>query len=90
MLLNNLYGSNLYPEWPQRKCVGLAYSWTRVRAPVAAASLAICIPHLQSTIRRAQGILPMRVGGVTSQLDLESLTPLSVAGCGRLQLGVPH
>ena len=31
----------------------------------------------------------MRVGGKTSQLDLLSLTPLSVAGCGRLQL-VPH
>ena len=26
-------------------------------------------------------------GGSTSQLDLPSLTPLSVAGCGRLQLG---
>ena len=26
--------------------------------------------------------LPMRVGGATSQLDLPSLTPLSVAGCG--------
>ena len=38
----------------------------------------------------AQGVLPMRVGGATSQLDLPSLTPLSVAGCGRLQLGVPH
>ena len=25
-----------------------------------------------------------------SQLDLPSLTPLSVAGCGRLQLGAPH
>ena len=32
----------------------------------------------------------MRAGGATSQLDLPSLTPLSVAGCGRLQLGVPH
>ena len=32
----------------------------------------------------------MRVGGVTSQLDLPSITPLSVTGCGRLQLGVPH
>ena len=31
-----------------------------------------------------------RVGGATSQLDLPSLSPLSVAGCGRLQLGVPH
>ena len=29
-------------------------------------------------------------GDATSQLDLPSLTPLSVAGCGRLQLGVPH
>ena len=31
----------------------------------------------------------MRVGGATSRLDLRSLTPLSVAGCGRLQLEVP-
>ena len=29
-------------------------------------------------------------GGATSQLDLPSLTPLSVAGCCRLQLVVPH
>ena len=29
-------------------------------------------------------------GGCTSQLDLPSLTSLSVAGCGWLQLGVPH
>ena len=29
-------------------------------------------------------------GGATSQLDLPSLTPLYVAGCGRLQLVVPH
>ena len=32
----------------------------------------------------------MRVGGATSQLDLQSLTPLSITGCGRLQLGVPY
>ena len=32
--------------------------------------------------RNAQGVLPMRVGGATSQLDLPSLTPLSVAGFG--------
>ena len=32
--------------------------------------------------RGAQGVLPMRVGGATSQLDVPSLTPLSVAGCG--------
>ena len=28
--------------------------------------------------------------GATSQLDLPSLTPLSVAGCGWLQLGIPN
>ena len=39
--------------------------------------------------RGAQGVLPMRVRGATSQLDLQPLAPLSVAGCGRLQLGVP-
>ena len=32
--------------------------------------------------RGAQGVLHMRVGGETSQLDLPSLTPLYVAGCG--------
>ena len=31
---------------------------------------------------------PMRVGLKANQLDVPSLTPLSVAGCGRLQLGV--
>ena len=40
--------------------------------------------------RGAQGVLPIRVGGATSQLDLPSLTPLSVDGCGWLQLGVPQ
>ena len=39
---------------------------------------------------RRSGVLPMRVGVATSRLDLESLTLLSVAGCGRLQLGVSH
>ena len=34
------------------------------------------------SVRGALGVLPMRVGGATSQLDLPSLTPLSVAGCG--------
>ena len=40
--------------------------------------------------RGAQGVLPMRMGGATSQLDLPSLTPLCVAGSGSLQLGVPQ
>ena len=29
-------------------------------------------------------------GSLMGSLDLPSLTPLSVAGCGRLQLGIPH
>ena len=40
--------------------------------------------------RGAQGVLPMRVGDATSQLDLPSLTALSVDGCGRLQQGFPN
>ena len=35
--------------------------------------------------RRSEGTV-----GETTQLDLPSLTPLSVAGSGRLQLGVPN
>ena len=38
--------------------------------------------------RGTQLVQPMRVGGATSQLNLQSLTPLSVAACGRLHLGV--
>ena len=35
-------------------------------------------------------VLPMRVGDATSKLELPCLMALSVAGCGRLQLGVLH
>ena len=39
----------------------------------------------------AQEVLPCKGWGVTaSKLDLPSLTPLSVAGCGRLQLEAAH
>ena len=57
------------------------------------------VPRLQDRIldvtdlyyaRGAQVVQLLRVGGATSQLYLPSLTPLSVAGCGRLQLGVPN
>ena len=40
--------------------------------------------------RGAQEALSMRVMVTASQLDLPSLTPLFVAGCGRLQLRVAH
>ena len=81
----------IVPEWPHRQSVGLAYPRTRVRTLAATASLAICSPHLYCTIRGAQLVLPCVGWGVTaSQLDLPSLAALSVAGCGRLQLGAPN
>ena len=41
--------------------------------------------------RGAQGVLPCVGWGVkASQLVQQSLTPLHIAGCGRLQLGAPH
>ena len=72
----------LYPEWPHRQ----------------GGCLTCCSCTIESSwvhcfilyARGAQGVLPMRVGGATSQLDLPSLTPLSVADCGWLQLGVPN
>ena len=70
--------------------VWLAYPWTRVRAPAADAGLAISWPRFHRAISGAQGVLTMRVGAATSQLNLPSLASMSVAGCGRLQLGVPH
>ena len=67
-----------------------AYPRARVRVQVVVASLAICSQRLHRAIRGAQGVLPCVGWGVTaSQLDLPTLTPLSVAGCGRLQLKAP-
>ena len=83
--------TTLNPEWPHRQCVELASRWSRVRDPVAAASLVICGPHSHRAIRGAQGVLPCVGWRVTaSQLDLSFPTPLSVAGCGRMQPGSPH
>ena len=45
--------------------------------------------HRFILLTRRSGLLPIRVGGATSQLDLPSLTPLSVPDCGPLQLGGP-
>ena len=66
----------LYPEYPDRQCVGLAFRRSRVRASLAAVSLVI----LARAIRLAHGVLSCVGWGVmTSQLDLPSLMPLSVA-----------
>ena len=40
--------------------------------------------------RRSSGGTAHEGAGATCQFDLQSLTPLSVAGCGRLELGVCH
>ena len=55
-----------------------------------AGSIAGCGCTDLSYARGAQGVLSLRVGRATSHLDLPSLTPFSVAGCGRLQIGVTH
>ena len=79
----------LSPEWPPLR--GLIFRRSRVRDSPAPASLVICIPHLHRVIRGAQGVLSFIGWGVTvSQLDLPSLTPLSVSVFGRLQLGASH
>ena len=77
-----------YPEWPHRHD-----AWLPRMLKVA--MLQDRIPDVAELHRFilctcAQGVLPMREGGATSQLNLSSLTPFSVAGLGRLQLGVPH
>ena len=77
------------PEWPHRQCVGVAF-WSRTFAADSvqqvlwfAARIAEC------NTWSSGGTALCRVGGATSQLDPPSLTPLSVAGCGWLQLGAP-
>ena len=74
----------LYNEWPHRQGGCLACWSCKIESRLSWD----CTDLYYA--RGAQGILPMRVGGETSQLDLLSLTPLSVDGCGRLQPWVPH
>ena len=57
----------VHPEWPHRQ------GGCTFESPMRLHRFILC--------RGAQGVLPMRVGGATSQLDLPSLTPLSVADC---------
>ena len=75
------YHDLLYPEWPHRQCVGLAFRRLHVRGSLSAASLVICSPHCTVQYVELRGTALCRVGGATSQLDLPSLTPLSVADC---------
>ena len=76
-----------YHEWPHRQGGCLA-SW-RLQGCKIESRLSLSCADLYCS-RGAQGVLPMRVGGAMRQLDLPPQTPLPVAGCGRLQLGVSH
>ena len=87
MLHNTAYEStpfwkptlSLYPECPHRQ----------------GGYLACCGCTFESSwgcndLYYARGAQAVLVWDATSQLDLPSLTALSLAGCGWLQLGVPH
>ena len=80
----------LYPVGPHRQCIGLAFRRSHVRGSLSAASLVICSRIALCNAWSSGGTALCRVGGATSQLDLPSLTPLSVVGCGRLQRGAPQ
>ena len=73
---------SIHPEWPHKQGGCLACCGYTFESRWGCTDLYYA--------RGAQGVLPIRVGGKTTQLDLPSLTPLSVAGCSWLQLGVPH
>ena len=74
----------LYPEWQHRQCVGLAFRRSHDRGSLSAVSLVICSPARIAVCNTwsSGGTALCRVVGATSQLDLPSMTPLSVAGCG--------
>ena len=73
----------LYPKWSHMQGGCLACS--RLQGCKIESLLWLSCTDLYYA-RGAHGVLPMKVGGAGSQLDLPSLIPLSVAGCGRLQL----
>ena len=81
-----------YPEWPHGQWVGLVFRRSHDRDWLSAASLVICSPASIAVCNTwsSGGTALCRVVGATRQLDIPSLTPLSVAGCGWPQLGAPH
>ena len=96
-LLRTLFSTPqaLYPSFILCKTTTKNAALSRRIGKVVASHAAVaCSIPLRCTdlhyARGTQGVLPVRVGGATSQFDLLSLTPLSVAGCGWLQLGVPQ
>ena len=84
LLCSTLQYCVLYPDWPHRQCVGLAFRRSHDRGSLSAVRFVICSPARIAVCNTwsSGGTALCRVGGATSQLDLSSLTPLSVAGCG--------
>ena len=92
VIINNVTIYSPYPEWPHRQCVGLALRRSHVRGWLSATSLVIYSPARIAVCNTwsSGGTALCRVGGATTQLDLPSLTPLSIACCGWLRLGAPR
>ena len=75
----------LYPEWPHRQGGCLACWRLQDQIPAVAK-----LHRFKLRMRGSGGTAHEGGGGATSQLHLPSLMPLSIAGYGRLQLGVSH
>ena len=63
--------------WFTGKC--LAYQWARIRAPVTAASLAICRQRLHRAIHGAHGILPMQGRGCDQSIGFTVSDAISIS-----------
>ena len=76
----------LWPEWPHR------LRWLPRMLKLQDQFPVELRLHRFMLCTRRSGSTAHEGGGATClyQFDLPSLTPLSVASCGRLQLGVPH
>ena len=69
----------------------MATQATRVYAPHWLQQVLRFVPRMcAEQYVELKGVPCVAWGVATSQLDLPSLTALSVAGCGRLQLGALH
>ena len=84
---NYMNKNKAYTEWPHRQCVGLAFRRSPISCSLAAESLASICTVQQVNLR---GTALYIGGGIGNSMDLPSLTPLSIAGCGRLHLDAPH
>ena len=78
-----------YPECPHRQG-GLPRVLKVARLQDRIPAVAALHRFILYICTRRSGCTAHEGGGATSRLDLPFLTPLSFAGCGRLQPGVPH